>query len=75
MELKLDNTGIIDELHKNNVEKYNQVQKLQEQINIIKNEISQNKLKIQELCEHKYERISQYGERTHHVCYKCDFRV
>ena len=75
MELKLDNTGIIDELYKNNVENYNNIKKLEEQINIIKQEISHNKLKIQELCEHKYERISEYGERTRKVCYKCDFRV
>ena len=71
MELKFDNTGIINELRENNVEKYNNIKELEEKINIIKQEILHNKLKIQKLCQHKYERISEYGERTCNVCYKC----
>jgi hypothetical protein len=75
MELKLDTKGIISELYQENVEKTNQLVKLEEQIDMIKNEILHNKLKIQELCDHKFERVSEYGERTHTVCYKCDLNT
>jgi phage host-nuclease inhibitor protein Gam len=71
MELKLDNKGLINELYLKNIENNDELIKLEEQMTIIKNEILHNKKRIQEICEHKYERVSEYGERTHMACYKC----
>jgi phage host-nuclease inhibitor protein Gam len=42
------------------------------QIKKLKIDIDNNKKEIQEECEHEYERIAEYGERTYFACKICE---
>ena len=46
---------------------------LERHIQKLKAEIITNNKAISELCDHTYERVCVYGERTKYVCTKCGF--
>ena len=65
--------NISEQIRSRNLEISQQINLLTRQIDILKNEYIKNKLELQKLCEHKFEREIVYGERTKNVCIHCNY--
>lgn len=61
----------INDLKNDNEKKRKQIDEFEESIKKLKTNINKNYTEIQNLCEHKWNIDSCYGERTSYECQKC----
>ena len=45
---------------------------MERHIQKLRDQVETNNEAISELCDHTYERVCEYGERTQYVCTKCN---
>ena len=66
-----NNKRLLDSYCKENIIKKKKLYELETEVNKLKEEINNTNNKIQKICEHDWERIIVYGERTSYECIKC----
>ena len=68
----MDKKRKYDDIVNENEVNYRLIAYYENQIKKLKDDIDNNNKEIEEECNHEYERIAEYGERTYFACKKCE---